>query len=88
MEFDLATVAYIAIMLVNVYWTWQARKMQNKDDVIKMLRGQLEDKEKYIADLIKKKNEYKHQYNNILAERNKLHGENLTYKNFHGHPKV
>lgn len=88
MDGYITTLAYVLITLVNVYWTWQARKLQNRDDTIKWLKAQLELKDKAISDMLRKKNQIKHQYENLLADYKQLQGENTTYKNFHGHPKV
>lgn len=77
--------SYFIITVVNAYWTWQTLKMRNKDEAMKVLQNQIYLKDKAINELMRKKNEYKRQYENLLSERQVIHGENKAYKRFHGH---
>jgi hypothetical protein len=73
------------ITVINGYWTWQSRKVQNDRDVIKALQIQLTLKEEAIEEMRQKKNEIKAQYHHQLALSAKLEGELKTYKEFHKH---
>lgn len=85
MQVDMALITYATLTLINAYWTWQGKRLQNRDETIKMLHEQLALKDITLGEMVKRKNELKYQYNNLLAENKRLHGENTTYRKFHGH---
>lgn len=74
--------------IVNVYWTWQTRKIQNDRDVIKVLQLQISLKDEALKEMKEKKNELKAQYGHQLVINKKLEGELKTYKRFNNHPQV
>jgi len=78
----------LLITLVNVYWTWQGKKIQNDRDIIKALQIQLSLKEEALQEMVKKKNELKTQFGHQLVMNKKLEGEIKIYKAFHNHPQV
>lgn len=81
----MALITYATLTAINAYWTWQGKKLQNRDETIKVLKTQLDLKETAIQDMREKKNVLKHQYQNLLAENKRLHGENITFRSFHKH---
>ena len=85
MKINYEFIGYAVITLMNLYWLWQSKKLQNKDDVIKALKNELELKENAVQVMLESKNQLKHQYSNLLAEIKVLKGQNTVYRRIHGH---
>lgn len=83
---DIGILSLVLLTVINGYWTWQGKKVQNDRDVIKALQLQLTLKETAVQEMLEKKNMMKHQYEHQLALNKKLEGEIATYKKFHKHP--
>lgn len=88
MKFDWNILPFALLGIINSYWTWQGRKVQNDRDIIKSLQTQISLKDEAIEEMRQKKNELKMQYGHLLVAHKKLEGELQTYKTFHGHPQV
>lgn len=84
----IAIISLSLITLINGYWTWQSRKIQNDRDVIKSLQLQLSLKEEAIQQMINAKNELKRQYEHQISKNKHLEGELMTYKKFNKHLKT
>lgn len=79
---------FFMLTVVNIYWTWKAKKVQNDRDIIKALQLQIETKDGVINDMVQKKNEIKLQFSHQQELIKKLEGEIKTYKAFHGHKQT
>ena len=84
----LTVISLISITVINGYWTWQSRKIQNDRDVIKSLQIQLSLKEDAVQEMLRKKNEVKKQYEHQVALTKRLEGKIETYEKFHTHPQT
>lgn len=88
MKIDTGFIIISLMTIVNVYWTWQGKKVQNDRDIIKSLQFKLQEKDEIIKDILRKKNELKMQYAHQVNLTKKLEGELKTYRQFNNHPIV
>lgn len=78
-------ITLISFTGINVYWTWEGRKLSNKDQIIKDLQTQLKIMDMRLTEMVARKKELKHQYEMQLHTNRKLEGELATYRKFNGH---
>lgn len=81
---EIVIISLIISNIVNWYWTWQGRKIQNDKEIIKSLQIQLGLKESAVQTMRDKKNVIKSQLEHQLSINRKLEGELDAYrrKNF------
>lgn len=86
---------FFALTIVNTYWTWQNRKVQNDRDIIRNLEKAIAEKNEDLArkdeiltQMIRKKNIIKEQYNHLLNKNKVLEGKLHTYNKLHNQPQV
>lgn len=82
---DVSLLALAVLTIVNGYWTWQSRKIQNDRDIIRSQQLALDAKDEALKEMVRSKNVLKHQFETQLVLTKKLEGQVETYHKFHGH---
>ena len=82
---DIVLIGNILYTVMNMYWTWQNKKIQNDREVIRALQMQLHLKEEAVQDMLESKNQMKSQYHRMLIEHKKLQAEFDTHNKIHSY---
>lgn len=88
MNIDITILSLVLLTVINGYWTWQGKKVQNDRDIIKALQLQLKLKDEAIAQMLEKKNAIKAQFQHQHARIEKLEGQLAAYQRFHNHSEI
>lgn len=91
----LASLFNFLSMAGNLFWSWRLSSFRGHGEMINYWKAendkkdsQIKEMDERLQDMIKRKNEMKVQYHNLLVVNKKLEGEIATYKKFHNHPQL
>lgn len=73
----------VIIAGANIFWTFQLKSIQTSQVMVNSLKLESKEKDEVIQKLMKKKNEYKTQYESLLAKFKKQEGELEAYRKVH-----
>lgn len=78
-------IANFIIAVANIFWSLQLKQIQTSGVLLESLRSKNKDLEITVEELLKKKNEYKLQYQSLHSKFRTIEGELNTYKKLHKH---